>query len=398
MPRNLTDRYIANLKPGAKRYHKGDTQVPGLTVRVHPTGRKVFTIVVRRNGRPLWREVNGAGQGQYGIISLEEARAGAREGIRRAKQGLEPYPNPEPAPEPESYEAVVADFIVKYAKVKQRTWRETERVLKSLPWAEMPFTDISKRDAYAVLDGFIADGHGAKAVVTLSWLRKLWRWAAQRDIIEASVMDGVIIETEREIRTRVYTDAEIAALWNAPGLTGQSRAFVKLLTLTGVRKGELAGMRLDELDDPVHPFLWTIPFERTKSKKTARPRTYLVPLVPLAQRVLKPLLASADPLVFPGRHEGRPIEAGESLRRRVRRHSGIADWYAHAHRDTLATWMQDEGASEYERGLVLNHAGGGGATTDYSHGFSVELKRKWMERWAEHVAEVVQPEGAALLA
>ncbi len=59
--------------------------------------------------------------------------------------------------------------------------------------------------------------------------------------------------------------------------------------------------------------------------------------------------------------------------------------------------MENEGASEYERALVLNHAGSGGVTAGYSHGYPVELKRKWLERWAEHVAEVVSP-GVELLA
>ena len=80
---------------------------------------------------------------------------------------------------------------------------------------------------------------------------------------------------------------------------------------------------------------------------------------------------------------------------RIRRASVL---HPHAHRDTVATWMQDEGASEYERGLILNHAGSGSVTSGYSHGYPLELKRKWLEHWADHVAGVVQPEGAELLA
>ena len=80
--------------------------------------------------------------------------------------------------------------------------------------------------------------------------------------------------------------------------------------LTGVRKNELAKMHRDELDDPDDPTLWTVPFERTKSKKsTKRERVYLVPLSPLARRVLKPLLKGED-LVFPGRHKGKAFDPG----------------------------------------------------------------------------------------
>ncbi len=403
MARNLTDRYIANLKPTNKRQHIFDSQVPGLCVRVSPAGKKTFTVVVRdRHGKQIWREVNGRGNGRYGILSLEEARSAASAGIKRIKRGEEPFPKPEYKPEPESYVAVAAEFVEKHAKPRQRTWTETERILKSLPWGDRPFASISKTDAYKLLDGFVADGNGPKAKVTLAWLKTLWRWAWKRDYVETPLMDAVEINFERRVRDRVYSEEEIGTLWNATeGLTAQERAFVKLVALLGVRKNELAKMRRDELDDPDNPKLWTIPYSRTKSKKTAkRERVYMIPLPPLSRRVLKPLLKGKgeDDLVFPGRHAGKAIDPGTSLFRKVRKASGIEDWYPHAHRNTIATWMENEGASEYERGLILNHAGSGSVTADYSHGYPIDLKRKWLERWSRHVAEIVQPEGAELLA
>ena len=101
MARNLTDRYIATLKPTKKRQHIFDSQVPGLCLRVSPKGKKTFTLVVRRGKQQIWREVNG--DGRYGILSLEEAREAAREGRKRIKAGeIEPFPKPEFKPEPES--------------------------------------------------------------------------------------------------------------------------------------------------------------------------------------------------------------------------------------------------------------------------------------------------------
>ena len=75
----------------------------------------------------------------------------------------------------------------------------------------------------------------------------------------------------------------------------------------------------------------------------------------------------------------------------------VKDWTYHACRDTVTTWLQTEGHSEFERGLVLNHAGAGTVTADYSHGYPVKLKRELLEKWAQHVENVVQPEGAVLL-
>jgi len=85
-----------------------------------------------------------------------------------------------------------------------------------------------------------------------------------------------------------------------------------------------------------------------------------------------------------------------ALKAKVREESGVSDWTYHACRDTISTWLQDQGHSKYERALVLNHAESG-VTADYSHGFSLKLKRQLLEKWADHVAQEVQPKGALLL-
>ena len=138
---------------------------------------------------------------------------------------------------------------------------------------------------------------------------------------------------------------------------------------------------------------------RPKSRKTAtRKRVYLVPLPPLAVRVLKPLLKNktGNDLIFPGRHHGKPMDAGGPFMVKVRKASGIEDWYPHAHRHTITTWIQNEGASEFERGLILNHVSTT-VTAGYGHGYPTELKRELLEKWADHVAGLVQPDGAVLL-
>jgi hypothetical protein len=59
---------------------------------------------------------------------------------------------------------------------------------------------------------------------------------------------------------------------------------------------------LSEFDDKGNPTIWTTPHELTKTKATAKPRSYLTPLPLLAQRQIKGLPASdgGDGLMFPG--------------------------------------------------------------------------------------------------
>ena len=240
--------------------------------------------------------------------------------------------------------------------------------------------------------------HPRKASITLQWLKTMYRWAWKRDIVDVPIMDAVEIETEQGSRDRWFTDDEIKAVWKGVEELGPLNAnYVRLLILLATRKSELAGMRRSELDDPKKPTVWTIPHERTKTRKSARKkRVYIEPLTPLAARIISSLPELEDDLVFPGRHKGKPIVPGNWLQTRVQKLSGIDDWNFHACRHTVATWLQNEGISEWERGLVLNHAEGS-VTAGYSHGFATDRKRELLEMWENHVKSLVAPDGVESL-
>jgi hypothetical protein len=67
-----------------------------------------------------------------------------------------------------------------------------------------------------------------------------------------------------------------------------------------------------------------------------------------------------------------------------------------AWRHTVATFLETAGHWEWERGLVLNHSGGG-VTAGYSHGNPTDLKRALLCEWADHVEGLGQPHGAVVL-
>ncbi len=402
----------------AFRYRGGwdvrwDDDIPGFGVRVYPSGKKSF-VLSYRNARGKKRLLV---LGRYGAeLTLNQARTKAIKERGRITEGTDPVGERKAARATAltpnaTFREVLDSFIDKYAKPRQRTWKETERTLtvNCADWLGRPISSITETDAYQLLDGFIAKGQSAKARVTLAWLKTLFRWAAKRKILDHSIMEHVEIDVERKVRRRFYTVKEVKAVWKATAALDQLEAgFVKLDLLLGVRKSELAGMRRSELDDPDKPTLWTVPHERTKTRKGQKEeRVYIVPLPKLAQRIIKGLPRLDDDLVFPGREVGKPGKAGRknarrplvpgtALKAKVREKSGVADWTYHANRDTISTWLKDQGHSKYERALVLNHAEYG-VTADYSHSYPVELKRELLEKWADHVARTVQPKGAVLL-
>ncbi|SED60570.1 protein of unknown function [Rhizobiales bacterium GAS191] len=305
------------------------------------------------------------------------------------------------------FEVVVDQFIEHYAKPRQKTWDQTERALKvnCATWLNRRMSEITKQDARDLLRGFIAEGHPYKAVVTERWLKVLWKWATREDLVDVNMMDAVKVEIEKSERDRVYDDTEIKAIWNAADkLDPIEGAYIKLVMLLAPRKTALACMTRGELDNADDPTLWTTPFELTKSKKNPKKkRVYKTPLPPLAQRIIKGLPKSDNPTdrLFPSlpifvSKAGQRSFSSLGLTQKLTKSGGPKDFAYHVARHTIATWLENEGHSEWERGLVLNHAGSG-VTDDYSHGFAHKLKLELLTKWADHVERLVQPEGVTLL-
>ena len=307
-----------------------------------------------------------------------------------------------------TYGALVDRFIENYAKPRQRTWDQTERVLKNncAIFLNRRIDRIRKQEVRDLLRSFIADGHAYKAAVTRAWLKKLWRWAFEEDYVAAPIMEAVRLDYEKRERNRIFEDNEIRATWTAADkLDLTDGAYIKLMILLAPRKTALACMRRSDLDDTARPQLWTTPFDLTKSRKTSnRKRVYLTPLPPLAQRVAASLLKSRNGTeqLFPTLpvHEtkgGRPSFYGLDIKERLVELGAPADFNFHAWRHTIATFLENEGHSEWERGLALNHSGSSSVTAGYSHGYPLDLKRQLLCKWADHVEALIQPHAAALL-
>lgn len=416
--RVLTDAFLRGRKPPKKgRREFADVRCSGLEWRVTASGARSWSFRFRD---PTTGATTRHTLGPYPDLGLADARAivetgsgtgtdrvpGLREMVAAGRNPILERRRARAEAPAKTFVAVVDQFIEHYAKPRQRTWDQTQRVLKNncKVWLKKPIADITPNDIRTLLREFIAAGHPYKAAITKRWLAKLWRWAYDEDYTPVPIIKGLgNVETEKRERNRFYTDAEIRATWEAADkLEPHDAAYVKLLILLAPRKTALALLRRSHLDDADNPTIWTTPFELTKSRKTSRKkRVYLTPLPPLAQRIVKGLTKNGDSL-FPGLsvHEtkgGRPTFYGVPLQRKMVEHGAPAHFEFHAWRHTIATWLENQGHSEWERGLALNHSGSGSVTADYSHGYPLELKRTLLMKWAEHVEQLVQPKGAALL-
>jgi Arm DNA-binding domain len=418
----LTDLGIKQLKPqpGYTEYWDTDDE-RGLSLLVSESGKKTFRSTYRLapNGTQLSRKL-----GRFPNLREGEARRLHRWHRDTAARAINPrdYPlhkvreaiaeHKDPITEQRleeakeralatTYEAVVDRFIKEYARPRQRTFDQTEWCLKRTcaSFIGKPFGAITKADVRSLLNSFVNEGKVYKAANAQAWLKKLWRWAAEHDIVDVPIMDAVRIEYEKRERARVYSDDELRAIWLAADkLEDQSEAaFTKLILLLAPRRTALAAMTIAHLDFDRN--IWTTPFELTKSKKTvSKRRVYLTPLPAMALRILKgmPLPSEPNARLFPSLalHKtkgGQLTYQDGKLQRRLIEHGAPADFAYHAMRHTIATWFENRGYSEWERGLVLNHSGTGTVTGGYSHGYPLELKLKLLTEWAGHIEDLLPP-------
>lgn len=370
----------------------GTEAARGLAVLVNPTGTKTYFVNYRFPGSKRLHYMKIA---RVGDISLTKAREKAREARKLAFENKDPK-----ASDPnrsDSFEAVFTDYIQReqIGLKKNKSAMETQGVVlfncaefKPRAVATIAYREVSKLLA-DIRDG--KDGGKPRPSVAarvFSHLSDFFKWCVREQIINENPIAAMVSPGKVQARDRFYTDDELRAIWQAADkLAPMEGSYTKLMMLLAVRKDELALAKWSEFDSRDEPTLFTVPTERVKMKAQSKLKkkkpVYKVPLPPLAQRLVKGLHRDGD-LVFPG------LQA-EKLMAKLVKLGAPQDFIWHTYRHTATTWLETQGRTEWERGLVLNHSGSGSVTSDYSHGYPIDLKHELMEQWAAHIEGLLAP-------
>jgi integrase len=208
-------------------------------------------------------------------------------------------------------------------------------------------------------------------------------------------------------RERVLSDTEIAEIWRAAGdAASPYGTIIRLLILTGQRRGEVAGMTWGEISEELAT--WTLPGVRTKN---GEPHT--VPLSARARDIVRTFLPdgmdrpASGGIVLPGAL-GTPFAGWSKAKQALdtaiidarAKAAGAAGtipsplipWNVHDLRRTVATGLQRLGVRLEVTEAVLNHISGsrGGIAGVYQrHDWAAE-KRAALDSWAAHVLAVAR--------
>lgn len=393
----LTLKSVEAVKPDpAKRREVPDGALPGLYLVVQPSGGKSWAVRYRADGKPKKLTL-----GPYPRVPLTEAREAARTALRAVAEGRDPAGEKQAAKaEPSATEtmrfgAVAADYVERYAKPRNRSWRETESFLtRTLDatdrWQDRDVRTIGRKDVLNALDAVVGRGATIHANRLFAALRRFFAWTVERGILEASPMAGLKPPSPEVSRDRVLTDGELVAVWRAAEQIGYPFGPVaQLLILTGQRRSEVLEAEWREFD--LDAATWTIP--RTRAKND---RAHVVPLAPHAVEILRrlPRVGKRPRLLFTTTGE----TAFSGVSKATERLQGIAaallpdgeegaPWRLHDLRRTFASGCGRLKIPVHVVEKALNHTSGthAGIVGIYQRHEYEEDRREAMERWAVHL-------------
>lgn len=421
----LTKTAVEALSPGAKDIYCWDTQLSRFGLRMTPSGSRIYLVQYRSRAvagePPKTRRITIGHHGKPWTV--DQARSEAKRLLAQVDLAGDPFADREAdrlarraaidAAEAEAlrladrqrdtFKAVAERFIDLRAK-RNRSWQETERLLRHGPvaqWGERHIGDIRRADVADLIDG-IARRSPAIARATFAAVRPLFSWCLERDLITTSPCEGLRAPPRPKSRERVLTDEEIKLAWQGSDrLSGLFGPLVKLLILTGQRRAEVAGMTWAELD--LDAGVWRLTGDRTKNS-----RAHEVDLSDQALAVIADI-PKTGPHLFPARGEGaargfsatkrqlnrRVREAGEAELDAEEKAEELPDastWRLHDLRRTAATGMAALGVAPHVVERVLNHVSGsqGGLVGVYQrHEYRAERKAA-LAAWGSKVEAIVK--------
>ena len=394
MTAKLTDVRVQSLKPKATRYEVWDPAAAGFGVRVTPKGIKSFVYLYRFEGLARRMTI-----GRYPQLSLSKARlkyASAKaalddKGIDPGRGLVEGRAASRIAP---TVIQLVDEYIEKWAMPRKRSWKEDKRLLAYdvIPiLGRKKAAEVTRRDIRLLLDGIIDRGAPITANRVLAVVRKMFRFAVSRDIVPNNPCEAVEAPAKEASRDRVLSEPEIQTLWqslnsNKLKMTEPVRMSLRMILVTGQRKGEIVSARWDEMD--LAAGWWTIPGEKAKNGLPHR-----VPLSPLALELLKQIrkLSSDSEFLFPSTHGNKAIRH-DAVSKAVRRDEStlnVEHFTPHDLRRTAASQMASAGITRLVISKILNHVDSSVTAVYDRHSYDKD-KRKALNAWARQLDTITR--------
>lgn len=380
-----------------------DGKVEGLTIRVGPRGRAVWTyrFRVRGAGGTTARGtfLNGTryhrvSLGTYPTTSMKAARAKAAAYAQAAERGENPLEAlEENAVDRRNTVADLIDDYVAHAERTMRSWRNARWVLNKHVrpnWGELPAGTIKERNARDLIaevqrgsetDRKEGRSRNGAAAELRKWGSMLFEWGRRQGRLKNNPFREVPAP-KLGTRQRFLVMEEARAVWESTKqLPYPWQQAIQLLMLTGCRESEICGARFSWYDHSEATL--TVPPEHYKSQ-----RPFLVALPNEANIIVSalPRFNGGDFMLSTTNGErpiaGIPRKTLDRLHREAEAllQKPIQRFALHDLRRTVRTHLSRLGVTDVVAELVLGHALKGLQARYNVYGYARE-KRDALELW-----------------
>ena len=323
---------------------------------------------------PVWKfryQLNGKRSvltiGSYDTFSLSHARKEAKklsarvslgEDVALLKQEVKTERIRQRKLEEYTLNTLINDYYNKRFKLKRKRHEQPLLIVKKhIPKkiGQLPLVNIKPAHIRQVLEACKKQSP-LSSITVLSYLKEAFKYAVKIELIEHSPAMAFSREDTAtpKARERFFSDAELTKLFEVMHDDCRTSRAVMLWLLTATRKMELLAAHESEFD--LINSVWTLPANRTKSKKTIE-----IPLAPDALAIVKQLLeTSHNGYLFPSPSKGH---IGDSTLIRpfqmLLESAGLSNCRPHDLRRTAYTLLARFGVAWHVREGCLNHALGG---------------------------------------
>ncbi len=377
----ISKRSVDALKPGERDAYLWDSELSGFGLKVTPAGKRVFVVQYRLGGRKgRTRRVT---IGRHGSPwTADNARAKAKRILGQVADGHDPAE----ARTQDRRDPTVAElcdvYLAEGCATKKASTLATdngriERHIKPL-LGRRKVRSITRADVRRFMQDVaagktaaniktgkrgrtIVEGGKGAATRTVGLLGGIFTFAVEKALRPDNPVRGVKRFKDAS-RERFLSAAELARLGDA--LAGAERegespfavAAIRLLVLTGARKGEILTLRWEHVD--MERGCLRLPDSKTGAK--------VIPLGAAALEALSEIpRIEGNPYVLPGL-EGRHFVGLQKAWARIRKRAELADVRLHDLRHSFASVAVSGGDSLYLVGKVLGHRHAG-TTQRYAH-------------------------------
>lgn len=366
----ISKRSVDAASARESAYRIWDSDLPGFGVKIMPSGAKTYIVHYRVGGgrRGKKREFT---IGRHGVLTADMAREEAQKILAAARLGEDPQGHRVVTRNALNVQELCEEYLAnatatkKPSTIKIDTYNINRHIIPLL--GDERIDQVTRRQIERFRDDVVAGktaqrrdgprkrnepmargGKGA-ATRTLGLLGGIFQYAVDQGYRDDNPVRGVKRFADKRCE-RYLTADEIARLSEAieaAPVSIYAKTIIKILMLTGARKGEIERLQWREID-------FSGGYLRLEDSKTGQKE---IPVGPEVLELLDQTVRIEDErYVFPSlKTPGQPYVGTKKAWEHIRERAGMPDLRLHDLRHTFASLAVSQGASLPMIGRLLGH-------------------------------------------